>query len=47
MIPDKPQMSNVISLDAKRAEKNASASPFGPIQSGIVAQKPDVKTDEE
>lgn len=41
MEPASPQFNNVVSLDAKRAEKNAAKSPFGPIQSGVVAQKPE------
>jgi len=36
MEPSSNQFSNVSSLDAKRAEKTAAQSPFGPIQSGIV-----------
>lgn len=40
MIPSQGQFSNVVSLDAKRAEKSAETqaakSPFGPIQAGVV-----------
>ena len=40
MIPAKGQFDNVVSLDAKRAEKSAATqtakSPFGPIQAGVV-----------
>lgn len=40
MIPAQGQFSNVVSLDAKRADKiaatQAAKSPFGPIQAGVV-----------
>jgi hypothetical protein len=40
MLPAGGQFDNVVSLDAKRAEKasetKASKSPYGPIQAGIV-----------
>lgn len=40
MIPNSNQFNNVVSLDAKRAEKSATTqaakSPFGPIQAGVV-----------
>lgn len=41
------QFNNVVSLDAKRAEKAKAKSPFGPISSGVVKQKAEVEVDEE
>ena len=40
MEPAKGQFPNVVSLAAKREEKQAARSPFGPIQTGLVKPKP-------
>ena len=42
MIPNKGQFDKVVSLGAKRAEKQAAKSPFGPVQSGMVKLQPQV-----
>lgn len=48
MEPNKGQFDNVVSLDDMRAKSQASKSPYGPVQSGIVKVQPQsIKEDDK